>query len=125
MHVGARGRRFSATTTALPATTDQMSSPRFSEAMWFKKGESEDDEAGEPEDATPSPERIAQRYLDDGSLTGGERARYSLRTGSTASELAIGAPSVAHASEGVNALRWLLVVGAIIVLIGIAARVMP
>jgi len=46
---------------------------RFSETLWFKKGEAE-----EP-DSLP----IEDRYHDDGSVTHGDVDRYGLRTGST------------------------------------------
>lgn len=61
--------------------------PRFSEAMWFKKGEVEE-EATEL-NAPPEDARIEERYQDDGSLTQADLARYNLRTGRTEPVFAI------------------------------------
>ncbi len=58
--------------------------PGFSEIMWFKKGEA-DAEQAEADPAAPVSDAlpIEDRYRDDGSLTRGDRHRFSLRTGST------------------------------------------
>jgi hypothetical protein len=65
------------------------SKARFSEVMWFKHGEQDELQppAGQHDDAVAPRANhlpIEDRYHDDGTLTGGDLARYSLRTGATA-----------------------------------------
>jgi hypothetical protein len=67
------------------ATSDRP--VRFSETLWFKKGEADADAEADPADGLP----IEDRYNDDGSLTGGDAARYGLRTGSTSQLPTLGA----------------------------------
>jgi len=74
--------------------------PRFSETMWFKKGEMDADAAvPATADAPPAPVApvdslpIEDRYVDDGTLTQGDSQKYSLRTGTTAMMQAMGRPA--------------------------------
>jgi len=63
----------------------------FRETMWFYKGEVESamvEEGSEempkpPDDDTASPEELASKYADDGSLSDEAARRLSLRTGKT------------------------------------------
>jgi hypothetical protein len=74
--------------TASPASAPAGAAPKagFRETLWFKKGEVEEYlKSGQtpteapPEDARP----IEDRYVDDGTLTAADRAKFSLRTGGT------------------------------------------
>lgn len=63
--------------------------PAFRETMWFFKGEVESNMAETGADAAPAapveatPQELAAKYTDDGSLTDDEARRLSLRTGKT------------------------------------------
>ena len=66
-------------------------SSQFRETMWFKQGDALAEPAApssDDDDAPPADPRgslpIEDRYNDDGSLTGADSQRYSLRTGATA-----------------------------------------
>lgn len=63
---------------------------KFRETMWFKKGDLDAaaaEEAAKSQDANVSDKAdslpMEERYTDDGSLTTGDAARYSLKTGHT------------------------------------------
>jgi hypothetical protein len=66
---------------------------RFSEAMWFKKG---DDEIVEASDGVPTADDLPleERYVDDGSLTLSDSQRYSLSSGKTSRMAAVSVADV-------------------------------
>ncbi len=85
-------------TAQVPAGKKQQERPKkdskgkFRETMWFKKGDL-DAQAAEDAAATGDPSAagkadllpMEERYADDGSITSTDGARYSLKTGGTAS----------------------------------------
>ena len=66
---------------------------KFRETMWFKKGEldvqaaeaaaAEHDKTGKDGSDKADSKPMDERYNDDGSITRGDKEKYSLRTGST------------------------------------------
>jgi serine/threonine-protein kinase len=71
----------------------------FRETLWFKKGEVEEylkqgASPGQPAEAPAEDSRpIEDRYVDDGSVTAADRAKFSLRTGGTQMMSAVKPPS--------------------------------
>jgi serine/threonine-protein kinase len=72
------------------APAGSLQKPAFRETMWFYKGEVESamaaegsEEAAKPEGEEASPEDLASKYADDGSMDEEEARRLSLRTGKT------------------------------------------
>jgi serine/threonine-protein kinase len=76
---------------AAPAAAAPAGAPAkggFRETLWFKKGEVEEyikqGAAGQPAEVPTEDSRpIEDRYVDDGSVTAADRAKFSLRTGGT------------------------------------------
>ncbi len=78
------------------APTDDSAKGKFRETMWFKKGDLDaqaavaaaDERARTGKDATndkADSKAMDERYNDDGSITRGDKDKYSLRTGGTES----------------------------------------
>ena len=89
---------------------------RFSEAMWFKRGDADEPE---PEDDQPAP-----AYEDDGSLSADDLARYNLRTGRTEPIAALrdAPPAITAAPPRVRTTQLALAAAGLVVAIGLAAR---
>jgi serine/threonine-protein kinase len=74
---------------AAPAAAGSDGKPAgFRETLWFKKGEVDEylkqTTTGQPAEAPAEDARpIEDRYVDDGSVTAADRAKFSLRTGGT------------------------------------------
>jgi hypothetical protein len=81
------------------AAADRFNAPGFRETLWFKKGELdsltadlEEPMAPEAQGPTDVPEEerpLSERYVDDGSISGEEARKYSLRTGKTEMNLPV------------------------------------
>jgi len=79
--------------------TVQAGSRRFRETLWFKKGDDDSMAAGAAAEAAIAGQvvdlvgvdslPIEDRYRDDGSVTGDDSRRYSVRTGTTQTVQAI------------------------------------
>jgi hypothetical protein len=91
-----------------PKKPAEESKGKFRETMWFKKGDLDvaaaeaaaqerakgKDAASDKVDSLP----IDERYSDDGSITRGDKEKYSLRTGGTQMMQAVREPTAADSS---------------------------
>ncbi len=103
---------------------------KFRETMWFKKGEldaaaAEDAAAQNDANATDKADTlpIDERYTDDGSITGGDAEKYSLRTGNTSMMTAMRDDVAPSASVSERELVGEMKGGRNLMLIGIAVAV--
>jgi hypothetical protein len=109
-----------------------MTARRFSEAMWFKRGDGDALAEGDGEDSEVTTldqvAPIAERYHDDGSLSPDDLARYNLRTGRTEPVSAIrdapGGAVVARPASRARQLFLALAATGVIVAIGVVARIL-
>jgi len=124
--------------------TAAASKAAFRETLWFKKGEVDavvadaaaqaaaEGQIADLDAADSLP--MEDRYLDDGSLTGMDRKRYSVKTGATARETALPAGPVPRRwrkrvserqliGEMTSTRPWMLLLTVVLFGVGIAAPV--
>jgi hypothetical protein len=95
-----------------------MPAKRFSEVMWFKRGDADELEGSD------EPEQAAPAYEDDGSLSADDLARYNLRTGRTEPIAALrdAPPATVAAPPRARTMQLALVAKAAVLAIGFVAR---
>jgi hypothetical protein len=95
-----------------------MPAKRFSEVMWFKRGDADEVEGeGESDQAAPA-------YEDDGSLSADDLARYNLRTGRTEPLVALrdAPPAIDTVQPRARTMQLALAAAAAVLAIGFMAR---
>jgi len=111
-----------------PQKDDKASKGKFRETMWFKKGELDAaaaEKAAKEKDGEQTADSLPmdERYTDDGSITRGDKEKYSLRTGGTSMMSSVKNASGSSSRVSEDSLIDEMKGGRNIVFIGIAVAV--